>query len=166
MRSVGRIVRHLCMTHWQVRRDFPVAVLQAIERAVQAAEQGHAGQIRVVIEGALPGQLLWRDVAARHRAIDVFSLSRAWDTGHNNGVLLYLLLADRDVEIVADRGIAARVAQQEWEAICREMEAAFRAGRFEQGIVTGVHAIAAKLAAHFPRAGEQTNELPDRPLLL
>lgn len=161
-----RLVRHLCMTHWQVKRAFPPHALANIEARVRQAEQNHRGQIRVVVEGALPAEPLWKNVPARERAIDVFSLLRVWDTEQNNGVLLYLLLADHDVEIVADRGIAARVAQEEWEAICREMETAFRAGNFEAGIIAGIDAIAAKLSTHFPRIGEGANELPDKPLLL
>ncbi len=166
MDRLRRLVRHLCMTPWRVKRAFPTQVLYIIEAKVKQAEQSHCGQIRVVIEGALPAELLWRNLSARARAIDVFSLLRVWDTEHNNGVLLYLLLADHDVEIVADRGIAARVAQQDWEAICREMESAFRLGEFEAGITAGIQAVAAKLAVHFPRRETGGNELPDEPIML
>ena len=166
MGRAGRTMRHLFMTEWQVNRAFPASTLAAIERAVGEAEQSHGGQVRVVVEAALPTESLFKNQSARERAIDVFSLSRVWDTEHNNGVLLYLLLADRDVEIVADRGIAGRVPQTEWEAICRQMEQAFSAGNFKAGIGAGIHAIAAKLAAHFPKTQRGQNELPDKPLLL
>jgi uncharacterized membrane protein len=167
MNIAGRLARHLTMTHWQVRRSFPESALGAIEAAVRAAEQGHTGEIRVVIEGALPAAALWRGITGHQRAIEVFSLLRVWDTEHNNGVLIYLLLADHDVEIVADRGIAHRVGQETWEAICRQMETEFRAGRFREGVLTGIQAVSATLAQHFPGKGKgRGNELPDRPLVL
>jgi uncharacterized membrane protein len=109
---------------------------------------------------------LIRGVRPRQRAIDAFSHLRVWDTEHNNGVLIYLLLADRDVEIVADRGLAQQVAQDEWEAVCRAMEQEFRAGRFEAGSVAGVRGVNALLRRHYPADGENANELPDRPAIL
>jgi uncharacterized membrane protein len=133
---------------------------------VRQAEQGHAGQIRIVVEAALPAHALWRGHSARARAIDVFSMLRIWDTENNNGVLVYLLYADHDVEIVADRGISARVPGEEWESICRDMERAFREGRFEAGLVSGIGAVASHLKTHFPTGQQGRNELPDRPLML
>jgi uncharacterized membrane protein len=161
-----RLLRHLTMTHWQVRQAFPESSLSAIEAAVTRAEKNHAGQIRVVVEGALAASPLWRGLPARQRALDVFSFLRVWDTEHNNGVLIYLLLADRDVEIVADRGIAKRVSQETWEDICRQMEMAFGTGRFEEGVIAGVDAVARTLATHFPPQSGGANELTDRPLLM
>ena len=161
-----RLMRHLTMTHWQVQRAFPESSLSAIEAAVTRAEKNHAGQIRVVVEGALAATPLWRGLPARQRALDVFSFLRVWDTEHNNGVLIYLLLADRDVEIVADRGIAKRVSQETWEDICRQMEMAFGTGRFQEGVIAGVGAVAQTLATHFPLQLAGANELTDRPLLM
>lgn len=161
-----RLMRHLTMTHWQVQRAFPVSSLSAIEAAVTRAEKNHAGQIRVVVEGALAASPLWRGLPARQRALDVFSFLRVWDTEHNNGVLIYLLLADRNVEIVADRGIAKRVSQETWEGICRQMEMAFGTGRFQEGVIAGVDAVAQTLATHFPLQPGGANELTDRPLLM
>ena len=161
-----RILRHLFMTQWQVRRAFPPGVLAAIEAAIKTSEQAHAGQIRFAVEGALHSAALWRGLSARDRAIEVFSLLRVWDTEHNNGVLIYVLLADHAVEIVADRGIHTKVGEQEWGNICQGMETAFRQGRFESGAVAGINAIAAWIAAHFPPGADMTNELPDRPVLL
>lgn len=162
-----RWVRHLFTDRSSVRRRFPDEALSRIERTVKAAEAAHAGQIRVVIEASLDGPRLWARESAAERALEVFSLLRVWDTEHNNGVLIYLLLADRDVEIVADRGIHGRCGQEVWERICREMETAFRAGRFEEGIVAGVTAVGAELARHFPRTGDTpVNELPDAPVIL
>ncbi|MOA17803.1 hypothetical protein D3C78_1380720 [compost metagenome] len=118
------------------------------------------------MEGSLPRIELLRQQSARERALEVFSLLRVWDTEQNNGVLVYLLLADRDVEIVADRGMAARVGTQEWESICRVMEEAFRQGRFEQGALEGIRAVTRLMVGHFPATAGRGNELPDRPTLL
>ena len=148
-----RLLRHLAMPPWRLRRVLPRASMQAIETAIGVSERTHGGQICFAVETALdPGPLV-RGQAARERALDVFAQLRVWDTEHNNGVLIYLLLADRDVEIVADRGIAARVAAAEWEAICQGMESAFRAGRFEQGALDGIRAVGELLARHFPERG-------------
>ena len=97
----------------------------------------------------------------RERALDIFSQLRVWDTEHNNGVLIYLLLADRDVEIIADRGIDAHVGAAGWETICRAMEKDFRAGLFEHGVIKGIEDVSRLLARHFPPAPPgRRNELP------
>ncbi len=163
--DMRRVLRHLFMPPWRTRVVFPAAALRAIEEAIRASERAHAGEIRFAVESALDPAPLLRGVSARERAVGAFSQLRVWDTAQNNGVLIYLLLADHDVEIVADRGIAARVAAAEWERICRQMEAHFRDGHFEQGAVAGIHAVGALLARHFPSAGGGVNELPDRPHL-
>jgi uncharacterized membrane protein len=137
-----------------------------IETAIRDAERAHAGQIRFAVESALPTSALWRRQSARARALEVFSALRVWDTEHNNGVLIYLLLADRDVEIVADRGIHSKVGAAEWERICRAMEQDFRAGRFEQGVVNGVLAVGTHLTRYFPGDDKDRNELPDKPVIL
>ena len=134
-----------------MRRDFPPAVLARIEQAIKAGEATHSGQVRFAVEGALDGAPLFRNQPARERALDIFSQLRIWDTAHNNGVLIYLLLADRDVEIIADRGIDAKVGAAGWENICREMETEFRAGHFERGVIKGIEAVSRELAKHFPR---------------
>src|SRR3981081_4059437 len=127
--SIKRIGKHLLEHRWRVRKIFPQRVLASIEQAIKASEAKHSGQIRFVVEGALDGAPLLRNQSARDRALDVFSHLRIWDTAHNSGVLIYLLLADRDVEILADRGIDARVGAAGWERICREMEGDFRWGK-------------------------------------
>jgi uncharacterized membrane protein len=164
--TIKRIGKHLLEPQWRVRRVFPRDVLSRIEQAIKAGETTHAGQVRFVVEGALDGTPLLRNQPARERALDVFSHLRIWDTAHNNGVLIYLLLADRDVEIVADRGINDKVADEVWEAICRAMEADFRIGRFEAGVIRGIDAVSRQLAAHFPPDGPARNELPDQPVVL
>lgn len=164
--DLNRIIRHLAMTHWRVGRAFPCIALNAIEQAIKSSETAHLGEIRFAVEGALHTTALFRGQSARERAIEVFSQLRVWDTEHNNGVLIYLLLADRDVEIIADRGIHAKVGTQAWETICREMEAAFGAQHYQQGVINGIQAVAWHLARHFPAAGVNPNELPDRPVVL
>ena len=164
--GIRRIGRHLLEHRWRRRRDFPPNVLAAIEAAIKAGEAAHSGQVRFVVEGALDGAPLFRDQPARQRALDIFSHLRIWDTAHNNGVLIYLLLADRDVEIVADRGIDAKVGAAGWEKICEEMETDFRAGNFERGVIKGIEAVSRELTAHFPRSGGGPNELPDAPVVM
>jgi uncharacterized membrane protein len=162
-----RMCRHLVMTSWQVRRIFSPSTLLAIETAITRSEKSHAGQIRVAVEGALHSAALLRGQTAGERAIEVFSLLRVWDTERNNGVLIYVLLADRAVEIVADRGIHAKVGPQEWEKICHSMEVAFGQGRYLEGMEAGIQAVTQCLAEHFPMGdGEGAGELPDSPVLL
>lgn len=164
--GVKRIGKHLLQSRWRVRQEFGPAVLARIEAAIKASETRHAGQIRFAVEGALDGVALFRDQTPRARALDVFAHLRVWDTEHNNGVLIYLLLADRDVEIVADRGFNAKVSAAQWETICRQMEAEFRDGNFEAGVMKGLAAVTQQLAAHFPPSGAHRNELPDKPVVL
>ena len=130
--GIKRIGRHLLEHRWRVRRIFPPKALARIEQAIKAGEATHSGQVRFVVEGALDGAPLFRNQPARERALDVFSQLRIWDTVHNNGVLIYLLLADRDVEIVADRGIDAKVGADGWEKICREMETRVQGRKFRR----------------------------------
>jgi uncharacterized membrane protein len=165
--GIARIGKHLLHHHWWQRRYFPPDVLAAIEAAIKAGEATHSGQLRFVVEGALDGAPLFRGQSARDRALDIFGQLRIWDTAHNNGVLIYLLLADRNVEIVADRGINARVSASGWEKICAAMEADFRAKNFEGGAIKGIEAVSRELAAHFPRiGGGGPNELPDAPVVI
>ena len=164
--GIRRIGKHLLEYRWRVRAIFPPKVLAAIEQAIKAGEATHAGQVRFVVEGALDGAPLFRDQPARERALDIFSQLRIWDTAHNNGVLIYLLLADRNVEIIADRGVDAKVGAADWEKICAGMEADFKAGRFESGVINGIAAVSRQLAAHFPAHGAGRNELPDAPVVI
>src|SRR5664279_5971239 len=144
--GIKRIGRHLLEEHWRVRRIFTPKVLAAIEQAIKAGEATHSGQVRFVVEGALDGRPLFRDQPARERALDIFSDLRIWDTAHNNGVLIYLLLADRKVEIVADRGIDAKVGASGWQKVCAAMETDFKAGNFEAGAIRGIGAVEKQLA--------------------
>lgn len=164
--KLARMLRHLFAMRWQTRRRFAPAVLQEIEAAIHELESRHRGEVRFVVETAFDLPELWRDLPARSRAADLFGRLGVWDTAENNGVLIYVLLADRDVEILADRGIAARVSAQEWEQVCRDIEGHYRAGRFSQGSVAGVRDVGALLARHFPNGGGGGNELPNQPILL
>ena len=164
--GIGRIGKHLLANRSRVRMAFSKDALARIEQAIKASEATHAGQIRFVVEGALDGAPLLRNQSARARALDVFSHLRIWDTAHNNGVLIYLLLADRDVEILADRGIDAKVGAAGWEAICKAMEKEFGAGNFEGGVIKGIEAVTRQLAMHFPKSGAGKNELPDAPVVM
>lgn len=162
-----RISRHLITGQLSIHRAFPEAALDRIEQAIKASEHSHDGEIVFAVEAALDLASLLKDKPARERAIDTFSLLRVWDTELNNGVLIYVLMADRDVEIIADRGIHGQVGQVGWESICQSMEAAFHQGQFEQGLLTGIAAITQQLQTFFPslnRGG--INELPNKPVIL
>jgi uncharacterized membrane protein len=168
--ELGRLIRHAAAVHWRTRLLFPTSTLDAIEQAIEAVERLHAGEIRFAVETALTPQHILNGVVSRARALEVFGLLRVWDTEQNNGVLIYVQMADRNVEIVADRGFRDRVSQAEWEAVCRLMEEHFRAGRFKVGSIAGIDAIGNLLARHFPPGpqspGQSANQLPDRPILL
>ena len=164
--TTQRLWRHLFTDRADVRRAFPPEELARIENAIAEGERGHAGQVCFAIEAALPLARVWQGLTPRERALEVFGSLRVWDTEHNDGVLIYLLLADRDVEVVADRGIHARVGGSGWETICHSMEAAFREGRYGEGAAQGVAAVNALLVEHSPRDGAGSNELPDQPVIL
>ena len=164
--DIARALKHLVLPHWLARRDFPQRTLDAIERAIAASEARHAGELRFVVEASLPLHVLWRNGTPRARAAEVFAQLRVWDTEHNCGVLIYVQWVDHAVEILADRGIAARVPQAEWEAVCRTMEAAFRRGEYHAGSLAAIDRVGALLREHFPRSPDDRNELPDRPMVL
>jgi uncharacterized membrane protein len=166
MMQLGRALRHLFSTRWGTRRRFTVEVRRRIEAAIAGLERRHAGEIRFAIETALDLPELLDGVTPRERAVNVFGQLGVWDTADNNGVLIYVLMADHVVEIVADRAIAARVAQGEWDALCRAMEVHFRAGRFAEGSEAGIAGVGALLARHFPGQGGDANEQPDSAVLL
>lgn len=161
-----RILRH-AFAEGSARRQFPPRVLDAIQKAIADGERRHSGQVMFAAEGALPARELLRGRSTRQRAHEVFSHLHVWDTRHNSGVLIYVLLADRAIEILADRGIAAKVSASEWQAVCDLMRKRFAAGEFERGAVEGVVAVNGILAKHFPADGKpRANELPDRPVML
>lgn len=164
--AICRFFRHLLSGPWRVRRFFPQAALDNIAAEIRRNETSHSGEIRFAVEAALHPFELLAGKTPRQRAIEVFATMNVWDTEDNNGVLIYLLLADHDVEIVADRGIHHKVGSQGWEAICHDMEAAFRRGEFEEGALMGIRQIGKVLQNNFPADGANKNELPDAPLIL
>lgn len=164
--DLARIGRHL-FAESSARRRFPPSTLEAIQAAIAAGERQHQGQVCFAIEGGLPLGVVWRGPSARERATHAFTHLRVWDTKHNSGVLVYVLLADHAIEIVADRGIAARVAPDEWQAICGRMRERFAAGDYATGAIDGVNAVSAILAREFPADGSpRDNELSDKPVIL
>ncbi len=166
--SIWHRVRRYLRHRWhddQVSRSVDALALERLTAAVVAGEQCHSGQIRVCIEGGLPGSYLWRGATPRERAITLFGKLRVWDTEHNNGVLIYLLLADRAMEIVADRGLARAVPSRTWETIMESMQGALREGRHEEALQLAIEKVASLLQEHSSGFERVSNELPDSPAL-
>lgn len=166
---IARLVRH----RWAeggLQRALPPDLLDRLARRVAASEARHTGQIRICAEGGLPASYLWRGASARERAVTLFGKLRVWDTEHNNGVLIYLLLADHAIEIVADRALARTVPPATWHAMVARMGSAFREARYEDGLTQALEEVSALLVAHFPAGADVAghaarNELPDAPVL-
>ena len=161
---VKRLLKHLFVPPWMARSAFPASALKKIEAAVRASEQRHRGEIRLAVEGPLSLSELKGSVRERARAL--FALLDVWDTEENSGVLIYVQLVDRAIEVVADRGIAARVAQSEWDALCRAMERRFRDQDYLGGALEAIESATRLLERHFPPRGANPNELPDKPVVL
>ena len=168
MTSVLRAWKHLWLDAHDARRKLGAHGLQRLEAAVRRSEARHLGELCVCVEGGLPWSALWRGVDARQRAIALFSDLRVWDTAHNNGVLIYLLLADQRIEVVADRGVSARVPPDTWQRLADALGTALRQGRTESGLTAAIEAVGCLLHAHHPSAGDppRHNELPDAVVLL
>ena len=164
--NLRRTFKHLFAPDWLVYRAFPRSALKRLETAIRESETLHDGEMRIAVEAGLDLLPLLRGSTPRSRAREAFSMLRVWDTEENSGVLIYLQLVDRRIEIVADRGISAKVGQAQWDAICRRMEEAFRARRFEAGVLEGIAEITTLLSTHFPARSENPDELPDRPVVL
>ncbi len=161
---VSRALKHLFLPPWLAHRPFPPAALRSIEAAVKDSERRHRGEIRFAVEAALPLAQL-RD-STRQRAREVFAQLDVWDTEENTGVLIYVQLLDRRIEIIADRGIAARVSQAEWDALCRAMESRFHSGEYLAGALEAIEGVTRILERHFPARDANPNELPDKPTVL
>jgi uncharacterized membrane protein len=166
-RKIARLARHRWLDESDTRKSIPPELVERLAQRVAASEARHSGEIRIYVEAGLPASYVMRDATPRERAIAMFGKLRVWDTEHNNGVLIYLLLAERAIEIVADRGLTSRVDTGEWARIVERMRGAFRAGRYEEGLTQAVDEVTALLAAHFPLAAGEANpnELPDEPVL-
>ena len=165
-RGFKRLMSHFFSTPWSVGKYFSAEAMGNIERAIQQSEKLHSGQICFVVEADLHPFHILRGKTPRQRAIEIFSQFGIWDTECNNGVLIYLMLADRDVEIIADRGIHQYVGNGGWEAICKEMESLFKQQKFEQGALIGIKNIGDVLQQHYPSTGAHENELPNFPFIL
>lgn len=163
-----RFIAHRLWDETDAQRALPPAALERLRQRVAASEAAHSGEIRLCVEASLPLSYLWRRASARERAIALFGKLRVWDTEHNNGVLIYLLLAEHRIEIVADRGLTRRVEPASWEQMLDQMRVAFRRGEFEAGLTDAVDRIGTLLLLHYPLAPGETNlnELPDPPTLL
>lgn len=164
--NLRRILRHLAMTRWQEKHAFPPAALAAIREAITNSERRHSGQVRFAVEGALHGVRLLRGQSPRQRALEVFANLHLWDTAERNGVLIYVLLADRAVELVVDRGAHLRAETAHWHRICQAMQAKFRAGSYRQGAIDGIEALTQVMAEHFPPSGKPERNLPDDPVMI
>lgn len=163
---MSRWLQHLLTTRLVLRWRFPASILAAIDQAIAESELRHHAEIRCAIETALPLGFLLRGRSARDRALDVFARLGVWDTEDNNGVLLYILLAEHSIEIVADRGFTGRVSDDEWADLAQALEQDFRAGRFADGTLAVLRDIGGHAARHFPATGDNPNELPNRPVIL
>jgi uncharacterized membrane protein len=161
---VSTTLRHLFATGWSLRRAFDAATLQAIEQAIADTERTHGGEVRFAVEASRSAADVMRGITPRQQALSVFARLGVWDTEQNNGVLIYVSWADRDVEIVADRGFNGRVTEQEWAEVCHQMEQAFARGAVRQAVVEGIQKVGALIARHFPAVDR--DELPNRPVLL
>ena len=164
--QLARALKHLVIPDRVALRPFAPAALGRIEQAIGTSERSHSGELRLALEANLNPLDVLRGRSARSRALELFSHLRVWDTEQNSGVLVYLQMVDHRIEIVADRGIARLVPQAQWEAICRRMEAAFRAREFEAGVLQAIGEITALLASHFPPGEHNPDELPDRPVVV
>ncbi len=167
MDKLSRILKHRWHDEHDAARLLKPAALDRLESQVAHSENHHSGEIRLCVEASLPLSYLWRDATARERAVTMFGRLRVWDTENNNGVLIYLLLAEHAIEIVADRGLARVAPQSHWDSVLGGMRQAFQRGEFEQGLSAAVQAVDAMLAQHFPVATGQNNpdELPNRATL-
>ena len=164
--KLKRLFKHLWTFRYHLRAAFPISALAEIEAKITESEAQHSGEIRFAVETSLDGSALLRDQSPRERAVEVFSNLRVWDTEENCGLLIYVLLADRAVEIVADRGIHAKVGEQEWNRICREMETEFSQGNHQEGLLAGIDQMTLHLKTHFPAQVNDRDELPNQPVQL
>jgi uncharacterized membrane protein len=161
-----RAIRHWRSNMGDAGRAFPPATLAAITQAIQLGEQTHRGEVRLIVEKAMPSDAIWDGITNRQRALALFADHGVWDTEENCGVLIYVNLAEHKVDIVADRGIARKIDEATWQAICRTMTENFAQGRFHDGSLAAIEQVNALLRTHFPSDGPRPNQLPDQPLML
>ncbi len=176
-KTLARLIRHRWLDHSDAARAIPPPLAEQLRRRVAASEQRHSGEVRICVEGGLPSSYLWRHLRdrvpmpeiVRQRALMQFAKLRVWDTEHNNGVLIYLLLAEHAIELVADRGVHRHVGPEGWQALVGRLGDALHEGHFEQGLTRALEEVTAVLVAHYPESpemsGAQPNQLPDEPVL-
>ena len=166
--DLSRTLRHLGTTHRATAQRFPEELLRRLQAAITAGEATHRGEVRLIVEAAMPLRKVRRGLTTRQRALDLFGTFRVWDTEENNGVLLYVNVADRRIEVIADRAAARAIGDAHWQAVCAMASDAFRAERFEQGVTDALEAIRSALAAAFPlQAGhDPRRELGDEPVVI
>lgn len=163
---LSRLLRHLGTGSASGRRAFPQEALAEIAAAITAGESTHRGELRLIVEAALPLHLVWAGIGNRQRALALFAEYGVWDTEDNCGVLIYVNLAERAVDIVADRAISRKIDAATWQAMCATMTAGFARGDFCASTVTAIAHANALLQEHFPATGAPRDELPDVPLVL
>lgn len=167
MGKLGRILQHLLVDERDARRAVPPAAIRRLKAQVQQSESLHSGEIRIYVEASLPRSYLWHGQSARHRAVTLFGELRVWDTARNNGVLIYLLLAERKIEVIADRGLNAHMSPAQWKSMIDRMGSAFKGARYEEGLSEAVADVSRLLVTYFPLAAGEAhrNELPDEPVV-
>lgn len=166
MVNIKRWLIHAFTPPWRWRLAFPTALLNDIERAIKQSESSHRGELRFAIENSLAPSLVWRGLTAKQRATEVFSNLKVWDTEDNSGVLIYILLADNEVHIIADRGINQQISQQQWQKVAEDMQLAFSAGDFRTGSMSGISHLSQFLQTYFPANTDNPNQLSDRPIII
>lgn len=163
---ITRLVRHrwaeLCLN-----QHISPQVLDQLESLITASEQQHTGQLRICIEAGLPWSYIWRGATARERALSLFGKLRVWDTEDNNGALIYLLLADHAIEVVADRALHRLVSASEWQALLQGVQQDFRRNAYADGLTTVLERTSTLLVQRFPRGGPSNAEddLPNAPVV-
>lgn len=166
MMTRSRFFRHLFTTSAAGRSVFPPDALRAIEACISEGETCHDAEVRLIIEHSLPVSLVLKKVSPRQRAIELFSRYRIWDTERNSGILIYVNLADRKVEIIADRGVDRLVAAVEWQALCQTVTRGFAKGAFLESMLAALAQLNAMLRERLPSRGDHPNQLPDKPLVI
>ena len=166
MVNCSRLKKHLFTTSAAGHETFPRLTLKAIEAVITDGERRHRAEVRLIIEHALPWKEILRDTSARQRAMDLFARYRVWDTEENCGVLVYINLADRKVEIVADRAVARLIVQEEWDAVCRTMTEGFAREAFRDSTAAAIEQLNTLLQEHYPARGAHPNQLANHPILL
>ena len=165
-KRIGRTWRHWMGNSAETRAAFPQATLDKIAAAIDEGEKTHRSELRLVVEAALPADAAWDGVTMRQRALALFAELGIWDTEDNCGVLIYINLTERKVEIVGDRTVNKKIVPSQWQTICNTMTSGFAKGDYEHATLAAIGQINRALHEHFPSEGERINELPDHPVVL